>query len=72
MKSFEVTIFDEEEMLAVMEVLNKMRDEKAKQKKIETAKKELETHVWTIANAIGLAETKKIIREINRDLREAG
>lgn len=51
------------------EAVMKIRAEKAKDEAIQKNKEYLEEIVMSIINAIGLEETKRIIRDINRNLR---
>jgi len=60
----------EEEILAVNDLLLKMREEKQRQELIQTCTKAISLHVSKTVDKIGLEETKRIIREINRELRE--
>ena len=64
-----ITNISQEEYLSCMELIEKMRIERRRQEKIEEMKKVISEVVSASINAIGLDETKKIIREINRELR---
>ena len=59
----------EDEMAACLEVVEKMRAEKKKAEEIELAKTNIFIEVNKALYQIGLEETKKILRQINRDLR---
>lgn len=59
----------DEEVNAVNELLTKMREEKRKEEAIRKNKEYLENVVISLIDAIGLVETKHIIRDINRALR---
>ena len=58
-----------EEKEACLELISKMRTERAKKRAIESAREYLREVVISTIDAIGLEETKRIIREINRNLR---
>lgn len=60
----------DEEMKAVEELLTKMREDKRKEEAIRQNTERLEYIVMTTIDAIGLEDTKRIIRNINRSLRE--
>lgn len=60
----------DEEMKAVEELLTKMREDKRKEEAIRQNTERLEYIVMTTIDAIGLENTKRIIRNINRSLRE--
>lgn len=59
-------LLTEEEYKAVMEI----RERNAEKERINQHKEQLENLVIATLDAIGLEETKRIIREINRELRE--
>ena len=59
-------LLTEEEYKAVMEI----REKNAEKERINQHKEQLENLVIATLDAIGLEETKRIIREINRELRE--
>lgn len=59
-------LLTEEEYKAVMEI----RERNAEKERINQHKEQLENLVIATLDAIGLKETKRIIREINRELRE--
>lgn len=58
-----------EEETVLDETLQKMREERRKQRAIEESREALRTAVISTIDAIGLDETKRIIREISRNLR---
>ena len=62
----------EEEFELIDKTLEKYREEKAKQEAIEAAHQYLRNTIITTIDAIGLEETKRIIRAINSDLRRSG
>jgi len=64
-----ITNISQEEYLSCMELIEKMRAERRRQEKIEEMKKVISEVVSTSINVIGSDETKRIIREINRELR---
>lgn len=59
-----------EEVAACVDVITKIREEKRKALAIESAKSFLRDAVMAVIDTIGVEETKRIVREINRDLRE--
>ena len=61
----------DEEIKAVEELLTKMREERRKEEIIRQNAEHLENVVMSTIDAIGLEETKRIIRNINRNLRDA-
>ena len=60
----------EEEAKAVEKLIIKMREERRKEEAIRQNTEHLENIVMATIDAIGLEETKRIIRNINRSLRE--
>lgn len=58
-----------EEIFACVDVITKIREER-KKKQYEKVKADLQEMVKSTIDTIGLEETKRIVREINRDLRE--
>lgn len=54
---------------ACFELIKKMREEKRRIEAIAQNKEYLENVVMSTIDAIGLEETKRIIRDINRNLR---
>ena len=62
----------DEEIKAVEELLTKMREERRREEAIRQNTGRLENIVMATIEAIGLEETKRIIRNINRSLRMSG
>lgn len=62
----------DEEIKAVEELLTKMRGERRREEAIRQNTERLENIVMATIEAIGLEETKRIIRNINRSLRMSG
>ena len=62
----------DEEIKAVEELLTKMREERRREEAIQQNTERLENIVMATIEAIGLEETKRIIRNINRSLRMSG
>lgn len=62
----------DEEIKAVEELLTKMREERRREEAIQQNTEHLENIVMATIEAIGLEETKRIIRNINRSLRMSG
>lgn len=60
----------EDEIAACLEVVEKIRAEKKRAAEIETAKTNIYIEVNEALDKIGVEETKKIIRQINRELRD--
>lgn len=60
----------EDEITACLEVVEKMRAEKRAAAEIEEAKTKIYKEVNESLDKIGIEETKKIIRQINRELRD--
>lgn len=58
-----------EEYIAMRDLVAKMREEKARQQAIEKAKMAISFEVSHAISEIGLEETKRLVREIGRDLR---
>jgi len=58
-----------EEKEACLELISNMRAAKARKRAIEEHRENLRSVVISTIDAIGLEETKRIIREINRNLR---
>lgn len=54
-----------------MEMINAIRKQKQVEESIRRNKEYLEEIIASIIDAIGLDETRKIVREINRKLRDA-
>lgn len=59
-----------EEFVAMSDLVTKMRKEKAKEQAIKEAKMAISFEVSHAISEIGLEETKRIVREIARDLRQ--
>ena len=59
-----------EEILAVNDLLLKMREENQKKELIQKCKTAISFQIGDSISTIGLAETKKIVRELARELRE--
>ena len=72
MTEFNGYLLTEEETKAVKELLTKMREKKRKEEAIRQNTEYLENVVMGTIDAIGLEETKRIIRSINRSLRMSG
>ncbi len=60
----------EDEIAACLEVVEKIRAEKKKVADIEEAKTKIYKEINESLDKIGIEETKKIIRQINRELRD--
>lgn len=58
-----------EEKNACLELISNMRAARARKRAIEEHREALREMVISTIDAIGLEETKRIIREINRNLR---
>lgn len=61
-----------EETDACLEMIQKMRAEHERERVIALHRQQIEDLVTATIDAIGLVETKRIIRGISRDLRCAG
>lgn len=72
MTEFNGYLLTEEETKAVTELLTKMREKRRKEEAIRQNTEHLENIVMATIDAIGLEETKRIIRNINRSLRMSG
>jgi hypothetical protein len=59
-----------DEFLAVSELITKMREEQMRKEIITKCKKAIGFKIFDSINEIGLEETKRIVRELNRELRE--
>lgn len=59
-----------DEVAACMELVQKMREEKAREEKIQKTKNEISFVIAAAIPEIGIEEVKKIVRELNRELRE--
>ena len=69
MNNININTLSEEELSAVIDLISKMREEKRKTQQLKKARTDLQEMVISTIDVIGLEETKRIIREINRDLR---
>lgn len=58
-----------EELDACINVVTEIRAKREKEEKIKLHRERLKETIISAIDAIGLEETKRIIREINRDLR---
>ena len=72
MTEFNGYLLTKEETKAVEELLIKMREERRREEAIQQNTEHLENVVMATIDAIGLEETKRIIRNINRSLRMSG
>ena len=61
---------DSEEVIKVNELLLKLREEKQHKELVEKHKERIFSEVITSIENLGLAETKRIVREIRDSLRE--
>lgn len=61
-----------EETDACLELVQKMRAEREHERAVALHRQQIEDLVIATIDAIGVVETKQIIRSINRDLRGAG
>jgi hypothetical protein len=61
-----------DEFFAVSELLTKMRMEQIRKEAIEKCKMAISFEISDSIAKIGLEETKRIVRELNRELREKG
>ena len=59
-----------EEVEAVHELITKMREEKKHQEIVQKCKHAISSQIADSISTIGLAETKTIVRELARELRE--
>ena len=59
-----------EEYQAAMKAINAVREEKAKQAQVDAARKILDQGISMMIDLVGLAQTKTLLREKNRELRE--
>ena len=60
----------EEEYQAAMKAINEVREEKARQAQASAAKKILDQGITMMIELVGVAQTKVLLREKNRELRE--
>lgn len=63
-------ILTDDEAEACMALLRDIWEKKRKEKMIQTVKTSISFEVSDAISKIGLEETKRIVREINRELRE--
>ena len=63
-------ILTKEEEKACLELIEKMREEEERKQKLQKTKNEISFAIAAAISEIGLEETKKIIRQINRELRD--
>lgn len=61
---------NEDEYTEVLNLLNKMREEKKKQRAIQEQEMQIEAAVEVAISVIGLEETKRIMRKMTRELKE--
>lgn len=59
-----------EEILAVNDLLLKMREENARKERIQFHKNSISFEIADSIGELGLEETKRIVRELNKELRE--
>ena len=59
-----------DEFLAVSELITKMREEQMRKEIITKCKMAISFEISDSISKIGLEETKRIVRELNRELRE--
>lgn len=59
-----------EEYLAMSDLVKKMRAEQARKEAIEKCKMAISFEISNAISEIGLEETKRIFRELNREIRE--
>lgn len=67
---WEITPETKEEIVAVNALLLKMREERQKQELIQKHKNAISFKIADSVSSIGLEETKRIVRELNKELRE--
>lgn len=58
-----------EEYIAIRDFLVKMREEKRKQQAIVDQERQIDAAIEAAIYAVGLEETKRIVRKVARDLR---
>ncbi len=59
-----------EEILAVNDLLLKMREENARKERIQFHKNSIASQIADAIGELGLEEVKRIVRELNKELRE--
>jgi hypothetical protein len=60
----------EEEYQAAMKAVNEIREEKARQAQVDTAKRILDQGITMMIELVGIEQTKALLREKNRELRK--
>lgn len=68
MNDYVVHVTDEE-YIAMRDLVTKMRKEKAKQQAIEEQEQQIGEAISVALSIIGLEETKRIVRQVAKDLR---
>lgn len=63
-------LLTEEETEACLAIIMKMREEKAREEAIQKCKLTISSQIADSISKIGLAETKTIVRELARELRD--
>lgn len=61
---------NEKEILAVNDLLIKMREEAARKERIQFYKNSISFEIATAIGELGLEQTKRIVRELNKELRD--
>lgn len=61
---------NEEEILAVNDLLIKMREDAARKEKIQFHKNSISFEIAAAIGELGLGETKRIVRALNKELRD--
>ena len=61
---------NEEEFIVAMEAIKQLREERAKSAMVQQAKSIIEKGVTMSIELVGIEQTKSIMREMNRKLRE--
>lgn len=67
-----ITAETAEEVKAANEAILKIREERQRQEAVKKCKMAISFEVSNAISEIGLEEVKRIVREINHDLRELG
>jgi hypothetical protein len=71
MRKYKCTfILTEDEKKACIELIQKMEAEKEKEEKLQKTKNEISFAIAAAIPEIGIEEVKRIVRELNRELRE--
>lgn len=65
-----LTLENPEELLAIQKLLEEMRAEEELKKRIQFHKHSISSCIAAAVGELGLDETKRIVRELNRELRE--